>query len=189
MSQCVSGVVSNFNSKYTGVVNLTIQNGAIPSYAFMYNSNRLNSTVTSLTIGNGVTSIGDNAFYTSPYSNYAILTSLTIENNSQLQTIGSYAFKGNRISGTVTIPNSVTSIGSNAFDSNRIDTLNLGSGLTNLGSAAFSDNYIDGISSRGLTLITININMTQSTWNSRNLRTSNWYTTSGNLPTVTYNSE
>ena len=187
----VSAAVIHFKEKYTGVVNLTIQSGAIPANVFAsINPARLSTSVTSLTIGSGVTSIGDSAFSISSDDECARLTTLTFEGNSQLLTIGNYAFRGNRISGTVTIPNSVTSIGNRAFSGNQIETLNLGSGLTSLGSEAFVGNYINENINNGTSLTTININMTQSTWNSRNLPTSNnWYTSSGNLPTVTYNSE
>ena len=64
--------------------------------------------MTSVTIPNSVTSIGDYAFY-----NCSGLTSITIPNS--VTSIGEWAFR--RCSGltSVTIPNSVTSIGDEAF--------------------------------------------------------------------------
>ena len=62
----------------------------------------------SVTIGNGVTTIGDYAFF-----DCSALTSITIPDS--VTTIGDYAFSycGNLTS--ITIPDSVTSIGSEAF--------------------------------------------------------------------------
>nr|MCR5818357.1 leucine-rich repeat domain-containing protein [Prevotella sp.] len=66
------------------------------------------SGLTSVTIPNSVTSIGDQAFY-----NCSGLASVTIPNS--VTSIGSHAFHGCRGLTSVTIPNSVTSIGSGAF--------------------------------------------------------------------------
>jgi len=70
----------------------------------------LNSSVTSITIPNSVTSIGDEAFV-----NCTGLTgTLTIPNS--VTSIGEAAFYGcTGLTGTLTIPNSVTSIGDSAF--------------------------------------------------------------------------
>ena len=66
------------------------------------------SGLTSVTIPNSVTSIGDYAF-----SDCSGLTSVTIPNS--VTSIGDYAFSGCRDLTSVTIPNSVTSIGNMAF--------------------------------------------------------------------------
>jgi len=65
--------------------------------------------LTSVTIGNSVTSIGDYAFY-----GCSGLTSITIPNS--VTSIGKYAFYYCSGLTSVTIPNSVTSIGNGAFD-------------------------------------------------------------------------
>ncbi len=66
-------------------------------------------TLTSVTIGNSVTSIGQSAF-----SGCSSLPSIVIPNN--VTSIGNYAFNGcSGITGELVIPNSVTSIGSSAF--------------------------------------------------------------------------
>ena len=62
----------------------------------------------SLTIGNSITTIGDEAF-----SNCHITGSLTIPNS--VTSIGDYAFSSCNFTGSLTIPNSVTSIGKGAF--------------------------------------------------------------------------
>ncbi len=66
------------------------------------------SSLTSITIPNSVTYIGDSAF-----SGCSSLTSITISNN--VTSIGDYAFYYCSSLASVTIPNSVTSIGSSAF--------------------------------------------------------------------------
>ena len=64
--------------------------------------------ITSITIPNSVTSIGNYAFY-----KCTSLTSITIPNS--VTSIGNCAFYGCSRLTSITIPNSVTSIGSNAF--------------------------------------------------------------------------
>jgi hypothetical protein len=64
--------------------------------------------LTSLTIGNSVTSIGDYAFYKCPK-----LTSVIIPNS--VKSIGKYAFEDCGALTSLSIGNSVTSIGSGAF--------------------------------------------------------------------------
>ena len=67
-------------------------------------------SITSVVIGDSVTSIGSFAF-----RDYSSLTSVTIGNS--VTSIGKWAFEGCRDLTSVTIPNSVTSIGDRAFSS------------------------------------------------------------------------
>ena len=69
------------------------------------------SGVTSLTIGNSVTSIGDYAFYLCV--SFGTVGDLVIPDS--VVSIGYYAFGNCGLSGTLTIGNSVTNIGSYAF--------------------------------------------------------------------------
>ena len=138
-----------------------------------FDDNQLSGTVT---IPSSVTNIGDYAFYNNQIS------TLNLSNAASLETICSSAFENNQLSGIITIPSSVTSIGYNAFINNKIEVLNIGSGLTSLGTGAFESNYDSTL--QQYTLTAINIAMTQATWNSRNLPTTDWYSGS---PTVTYN--
>ena len=82
-------------------------------------------------IDNGVTSIGDHAFY---YSNY--LTSVTIPNS--VTSIGESAFERCSSLTSVTIPSSVTSIGNGAFEyCSSLTSVTIPSSVTSIGNGAF----------------------------------------------------
>ena len=76
------------------------------SYAQSRESAFSSNQLTSVTIGNSVTSIGESAFYINQ------LTSVTIPDS--VTSIGKYAFSLNQLT-SVTIGNGVTSIGESAF--------------------------------------------------------------------------
>ncbi len=102
----------------------------IYNYAF-YN----NTSLTSITIPESVTSIGNYAF-----SGCASLKTVTFGENSKLESIGSYAFYGCSSLTSITIPESVTSIGSDAFyNCTSLKTVNFGenSKLESIGYEAF----------------------------------------------------
>ena len=89
-------------------------------------------TLKNVTIGNSVTTIGDNAF-----RGCSGLTSVTIPNS--VTTIGIYAF--NQCTGltSVTIGNGVTSIGSSAFDGcTGLTSITIPNSVTTIGIYAFS---------------------------------------------------
>ena len=89
------------------------------------------SGLTSVTIPNSVTSLGDYAF-----RNCSGLTSLTIPNS--VTSIGNYAFDGSSGLTSVTIPNSVTSIGNYAFSScSALTSVTIPNSVTSIGSSAF----------------------------------------------------
>ena len=103
------------------------------------------SNLTSVTIPNSVTSIGNYAF-----NNCSGLTSVTIGNS--VASIGSSAFYGCSGLTSVTIPNKVTSIGSSAFHNcSGLTSVTIGSSIASIGSSAFS-----GCS-----------NLTSVTWNAK----------------------
>jgi len=79
-----------------------------PWDAYRYYRDSRSYYIRSVVIENGVTSIGDRAFY-----GCANLSSVTIP--SSVTSIGEYAFYDCRLA-SVTIPSRVTSIGSNAFE-------------------------------------------------------------------------
>ena len=68
------------------------------------------NSLTSITIPDTVTSIGQSAF-----QDCSNLTSVNFGNNSQLTSIGDYAFQSCRSLTSITIPNRVTSIDNFAF--------------------------------------------------------------------------
>ena len=86
-----------------------------------------------MTIGNGVTSISNAAFF-----NCVGLTSVTIGNN--VTSIGENAFYDCYGLTSLTIPNSVTSIGGFAFFiCSGLTSLTIGNNVNNIGSHAFSN--------------------------------------------------
>jgi hypothetical protein len=99
-------------------------------FAYEFYGNQLK--LTSVTIPNSVTSIGNNAFSGSQ------LTGVTIPNS--VTSIGDHAFEGNRLTG-VTIPDSVTSIGIWAFSGNQLISITIGNSV-DLGDYAFGDNGV-----------------------------------------------
>jgi hypothetical protein len=127
---------------------VTITGGNI-LYGAFYNC----SSLTSVTIGNSVTSIGSYAFY-----GCSGLTSITIGNS--VTSIGSYAFVGCKSLTSITIPDSVTSIGNGAF-----------SGCSSLTSVTMSNsvtiiNYKTFENCSSLTSITIPNSVTKIDYNS-----------------------
>ena len=85
-----------------------------------------------VTIGNTVVSIDDDAF-----QQCALLSSVTFEPISTLTSIGNYAFKTCTALKTITIPNSVTSIGTGAFESTGLITITIPNSVTSIPTYAF----------------------------------------------------
>ena len=86
---------------------------------------------TKLTIGDSVTSIGNNAF-----RDCTSLTSITIPDS--VTNIGAYAFSYCSSLTSVTIGNGVTSIGNYAFfDCTSLTSVTIGNGVTSIGDCAF----------------------------------------------------
>ena len=118
------------------------------------------SSLTAITIPNSVTSIGDEAFVRTALASIIIpksvtsigdgafykataLTSVTFEADSELTSIGNYAFRSATSLTAITIPNSVTSIGDSAFrhaTSLTSVTFEADSLLASIGDYVFSNN-------------------------------------------------
>ena len=110
------------------ITDLVIPDGVttIGNYAF-YDC----STLTKVTISDSVTTIGDSAF-----ADCTSLTNVTI--GDSVTTIGSLAFWGCSSLTSITIPNNVNTIGTKAFLScSGLTSLTLGNGLTSIGESAF----------------------------------------------------
>ena len=111
------------------VTNLMIPNGvtSIGNFAFYYYSE-----LTTAVIPDSVTNIGNYAF-----SSCHGLTNIVIGNG--VTSIGDYAFSYCTNLPTVTIPDNVVNIGSNTFyDCNGLTNVWIGNGVTNLGPRAFA---------------------------------------------------
>jgi hypothetical protein len=115
---------------------------SIGNYAFAYCTG-----LKSLTIPNSVTSIGESAF-----SGCTGLTEVAIPNS--VTSIGDYAFNGCTGLTEVTIPNSVTSIGNDAFyDCTGLKSVTIPNSVTTIGESAF-------LGCTGLTDVTIGNSVT-----------------------------
>ena len=113
--------------------NVTELRPILGSSSYYYGSFESCSGLTSVTIPNSVTSIGEYAFY-----NCSGLTSVTIPNS--VTSIGESAFRGCSGLTSVTIPNSVTYIGNSAFNgcTNLLDVTSLAVTPPTLGTNVFS---------------------------------------------------
>jgi hypothetical protein len=129
-------ITNNYSSNsdmkwyFKNITHITIGNGitSIGDYAF-----HGCTSLTSITIGSGVTSIGYSAF-----SGCTSLTSITI--GSGVTSIGYNAFAGCTSLTGITIPDSVTSIEDRAFAwCESLTSITIGSGVTSIGYSAFSD--------------------------------------------------
>ena len=119
---------SSYNNSYvpSSLKKVTITGGSIGEYAFYYCS-----SLTSVVIGDSVTSIGDYAF-----RNCSKMTSVVIGDG--VTSICSYAFYNCSNLTSVVIPDSVTSIGNSAFSScSNLTSIVIGNSVTSIGDSAF----------------------------------------------------
>ena len=176
---CTVTFITNAQSGRTGKLRWNISNGiltisgngAMPNYnKYKPNKNRYNCPwhsylkhITDIVICDGVISIGDNAFYICDtdyvpwecivsmtaiydyYSNCSRLTSITIPNS--VNSIGRNAFRGCSNLISVIIPNSVTTIGSSAFsDCHSLTSITIPNSVTIIESYVFDScsglNYV-----------------------------------------------
>ena len=113
-------------AKFESVASVSI-NSPIPDGMF-------GERVTEVTLGDGVTAIGKNAFYAC-----GGLNSVTLP--ATLTDIGEGAFCHGGISGELAIPASVKSVGKQAFKNNKISSLKLGASVKLVGDEAFCGCY------------------------------------------------
>ena len=95
-----------------------------------------NKQLTSVTIPEGITSVGYAAFSGNQ------LTSVIIPNS--VTNIYVHAFSENQLT-SVTIPNSVTSIGQSAFCDNQLTSVTIPSSVTSIGDYAFKSNQLTSV--------------------------------------------
>ena len=108
--------------------------GAMKNYDYDSNQSPVykNSNVKKVVIEDGVTSIGESAFF---YC--SSLTSITIPDS--VTSIGDYAFFNCSSLTSITIPDSVTSIGESAFyGCSSLTSITIPDGVTSIGNTAFS---------------------------------------------------
>ena len=99
-----------------------------------------NCPIGSLYLGRDISYSGSGSTSYSPFKNKTTLTSLTI--GSSVTSVGDYAFSGcSGLTGTLTIPNSVTSIGSAAFEgcSSLSGSLILPNAITSISASSFQN--------------------------------------------------
>jgi hypothetical protein len=106
-----------------------------------FESNKL----TSLTLGNGVTTIGGAAFYGNQLESLALPDSVT--------TIERSAFNNNKLT-SLTLGSGVTSIGSMAFRNNQLTSVVIPDTVTKIAENTFADNPLSGLTySNGIYLV------------------------------------
>ena len=138
-NDCNAIIETNSNTLIAGCKKTVIPNSVtnISGYAF-YGC----SSLTSITIPGSVTSVGDNAFFSCTK-----LTNITVEKgnkkydsrnncNAIIETNSNTLIVGCK---NTVIPNSVTSIGKNAFNGSDISSINIPNSVTSIASSAFSN--------------------------------------------------
>ncbi|GHT73869.1 hypothetical protein FACS189456_4770 [Bacteroidia bacterium] len=134
----LTGSSSNYTLTISGTGAMADYNYDAPWYSYR-------TSIKTLVISEGVTSIGHSAFVDCD----GLTGTLTIP--TSVTSIGDYAFIGcSGLTGTLTIPNGVTSVGEGAFEScsGLTGPLTIPEGVTNIGDDAFS-------ACSGLTSVTI----------------------------------
>ena len=139
--------------EYTPLTSAVINNGTIGQSAF-----RNITTLTSLTLNSGVTSIGDQSFLNLGITTVTIPSTVTsmgdaaFATNSNLTSaiinstlIGTYAFKSSPLLSTVTLSNNLLSIGNDAFMLTGLTSIAIPNTVTSLGTNSFQNTSLSSI--------------------------------------------
>ena len=146
------GTVSADSS--SGGYNYTLINGGTAVKITGYTGPGGNVTIPSVLGGEPVTKIGDNAFYNhnNGNPNYGMdINSVSIPDS--VTSIGNSSFSGCDLS-YVSIPDSVTSIGNSAFQYSYLESVSIPDSVTSIGNSAFDNSMLYTITiGRGVTSI------------------------------------
>ena len=138
-------------SPSNGIGNVTISAPTAPTWltSDAVVTNGVVNYVSNLLIPTGSTSIGDYAFL-----------NMNIDaidfNNQSITSIGANAFAINKLKGTLALPSTLLTIGTNAFQdfstttTNKIELIEFGNQLTTIGIYAFGNIYIDELNNSSL---------------------------------------
>ncbi|EDP70564.1 cell surface protein [Flavobacteriales bacterium ALC-1] len=124
-----------FNNKQLTSVFIPNSVTEIKNAAFYQNQ------LTNINIPNSVTSIGTQAFRSN------LLINITVSSN--LTNLNSFVFADNQITGVTFSGNSITTIGSSAFEDNQLQSFNIPSSVTSIGDEAFKNNLLTSITIPG----------------------------------------
>ena len=139
------------------IKNNNFNNPVYPVTSIYFAAFRLCESLNTITFEkpSSITSIGENAFYSSSLASIEIpnsvtsigisafaecekLSEITFEKGITLQSIGEYAFKGSGLA-SIEIPKSVTSIGEYAFENSGLTSIVIPKSVTIIGIGAFFD--------------------------------------------------
>jgi len=110
----------------------SLESIAIPEAVTVIEQSTFNGckALSSVTMGNDVTSIGITAFYNTSLTTIALPEALT--------TIGQSAFQKSELTGELVLPTGVKSIGSQAFAETQLTSISIPAATTSIGVAAFA---------------------------------------------------
>jgi len=137
-NSCGSGLVWDVTANVLTITKAYPGTGAMNNYSVSYSVPSTpwkdsRTSITSIVIGDGVTSIGNYAFYG---CNNSSITAITIPDG--VTSIGNYAFYNMTNLVEVTIPNGVNTIGNYAFTQTKITEITLPASVTSIADYAFS---------------------------------------------------